>query len=143
MARRAARKPAQEQKPKPQPQPRVQERIEWLLAAMSGLVLAGLCGFLVYEAITARDGVAFIVLEAGRGFANPDGSHALPVIARNRGAAAAADIEIEGTPVGGGETASGRTRIDYLPAGGHREATLVFPADPGAVQLRVLGYSAP
>ena len=116
-----------------------QQMIEWVLAGISGLVVVALCAFLAYEAITARDGAADIVVSVEPSVRLASGTFAVPVTAHNRGTASAAQVEIEGSARG----VTGRVTIDFLPAGGNAGATLLFPADPTGLAVRVTGYVDP
>lgn len=114
--------------------------LEWSIAAASGLAVAVLFGFLLFEALTASDAPptftthpAFI-REAG-------GLYYVTVTVNNDGPKAAADVTVTGDLQQ--QTAS--ATLDYAPANSQSEVTLVFsePVEQDALRLRVESFREP
>jgi uncharacterized protein (TIGR02588 family) len=130
--------------PPPSPAARKAGTIEWLLAAISALLILGLAGYLLLEAITKTGGNPELSLRLDAVRQSPDGFVAeLSVL--NRGHATAAEVEIEGTLGSGPEAVTGSVTLDYAPAESESPVALVFdrPVTPETLALRVLGYRDP
>lgn len=118
--------------------------LEWLAAAVSGLIVVGAVGFLVHEGLTEPGTPPRVALTvdsvvvAGRGFL-------VEFQARNDGGRAAGGLTVEGEVRAGGESETSEVTIDYLPAEGVRRGGLYFTLDPrrGELRLRPQGYEQP
>lgn len=121
------------------------ERLEWIVAAISSVIVLGLTGFILYEAVTKTGSEPDIRMAIERGVPMTDG-YVVEITVRNDGHATVSDVQIEGTAeLGDGETETGNVTINYLPAASGIEVGLGFSreVDPEQVTLRVLGYSYP
>ena len=121
------------------------ERIEWIVAAISAVIVLALFGFILFEAVTKTGDTPDIHFEIERGVAMSDG-FALEVTAHNDGHVTVAGVQIEAeADLGGGESEVSSVTVDYLPAESGTEVGLVFSqeVDPERVRLRVLGYTYP
>ncbi|SFZ86769.1 TIGR02588 family protein [Devosia enhydra] len=117
---------------------RMGRRIEWVAAALSALLVLGLCSHLIHEGLMQRQGHASISLAITERTQTAAGE-AVTVEAHNIGRKAAIGVEIEGTL---GETTATAT-LDFLPAGGSKPVILVFPAPTDGLSVRVSGYTEP
>jgi len=118
---------------------------EWIVAAVSALLVLGVIGFLLYEGVASPKKPPDVTIEvdsvqqAGPGFV------AL-LRARNDGDNTAADVIIEGELMADGKPVEkSETMIDYVPAGGQQRAGLYFTRDPRSLELRLRahGYRDP
>ena len=118
------------------------ERLEWIVAALSAVVVVILAGTILFEAVTARGKTPDISLTPGQSYAMASG-YGIDVTVRNTGDVTVADVQIEGRLGDLGETSS--VTIDYLPASSSVEIGLGFEdePDPERLALRVLGYHYP
>lgn len=128
-----------------QPAPHETTWSQWLVAALSTLLVLGAIGFLVYDALRSPPTPPRIVFEVDSAVPAGDG-FLVQFRARNRGNTTAARLIVEGT-LGGptGVVASSEATIDYVPAGGAARAGLYFPLDPRGFRLiiRAKGYAMP
>jgi uncharacterized protein (TIGR02588 family) len=119
--------------------------LEWVAAAIGAVLLVGVVGFMLRQAIVV-DGsagpITFVVKEV-----RPVGARYLVEFeARNGGSAAYAELGIEGTLRGpGGRVERAEATLDYLPGGSTREAGMFFEANPaeGELVLAPKGFRAP
>jgi uncharacterized protein (TIGR02588 family) len=118
---------------------------EWIVAAVSALLVLGVIGFLVYEGVAAPKTPPDVTIQidsvqrAGPGFL-------VTFRARNSGRNTAADVIIEGELLDdSGRVESAETMIDYVPGGGQQHAGLYFTRDPRSLKLRLRahGYRDP
>jgi len=125
---------AARRKPGPQPAPAL---LEWAMGGLGLLLVLAVLAVLAFGAFGAREPAR---LEAGLGEIRPAGAVWLAEVeVRNRGGETAAAVEVEGRL--GGHAA--RATLDYVPAHGADQVTLVFPADPHAATVAVSGWSKP
>lgn len=119
------------------------DRIEWVLAAISAVVVVLLFGFLAVEALVKPDTAPTISLEAGSSRA-VQGKTYVEVAVHNSGRQAAADVEIAGT-ANGDESLIAHAALDYAPAESEVHVTLVFDGTvaPEDVAVRVAGFRTP
>jgi uncharacterized protein (TIGR02588 family) len=118
---------------------------EWIVAAVSALLVLGVIGFLVYDGMVSPQTPPDVRVEvdsiqqAGPGFL-------VLLRARNEGHNTAADVIVEGELMGdSGPVETSETTIDYVPAGGQQRAGLYFTRDPRSLELRLRahGYRDP
>ncbi|HEX2248993.1 MAG TPA: hypothetical protein VHH32_01510 [Gemmatimonadales bacterium] len=119
--------------------------LEWIVAAVSALLVLGVIGFLLYDGVVSPKTPPDVRVEvdsiqqAGPGF--------LVILrARNDGHNTAADVIIEGELMAdSGRVETSETTIDYVPAGGEQRAGLYFTRDPRRLKLRLRahGYRDP
>ncbi|WP_127752312.1 hypothetical protein [Devosia sp. 1566] len=130
--------------PPPSPAARKAGLIEWILAALSALVILGLASFLLVEALTKTGSHPELTLRLDAVRQTSDGFVA-DVTVLNLGHATAAEVGIEGTVGSGQDAVSGSVTLDYAPAQSQSPVALVFdrPVTPETLALRVLGYRDP
>ena len=118
---------------------------EWIVAGVGLVLVAGVIGFLIYEAFTGSRLPPDVklsvdsVVQTGNGFL-------VRVTAVNQGGITAEGVVIEGELRGGAQQAEqSRTTIDYLPPRSEKKAGLFFTRDPRQFELHVrpLGYEEP
>jgi uncharacterized protein (TIGR02588 family) len=119
--------------------------LEWIVAAIGVLLVAGAIGYLVYHSMMRGETppdirtVAERVLELDHGYV-------VQFHVRNEGGSAAAQVTIEGELVGpDGTSERGEAVLDYLPPRSDRTGGLLFKSDPrqGELRLRATGYVKP
>lgn len=121
------------------------ERLEWIVASISAVIVVALLGFILFEAVTKtgdRPDISFAINGGGAMAAG----YVIEVEVRNDGHVTVASVDIEAEAVlGAEETEISSVTLDYLPAESHAEVGLVFSrqVDPEQVRLRVLGYRYP
>ena len=118
---------------------------EWAVAALGGILLAVMIGYMIYVGATQTDGPPEIVLqETG---ARPAGdAFVVEIVARNRGDSTAAALNISGALMEGDTVVEeSKATIDYLPKQSERHAGLFFTNDPARYRLvlRPEGFAAP
>ena len=134
-----------EEREAPQGQDHGPPPIEWVVAAIGLLLVAGSIGFLIYEAITQNDAPPAVVVEVDR--IHPvDGGHLVLLRIRNTGGQTAEGLVVEGELRQGDQTVErSETTIDYAPGYSERKGGLFFTRDPNAhsLHLRPLGFEEP
>jgi len=119
--------------------------IEWVLAGVSAVLLFGVIGLFLFEALTNDGGgpVLFVKAEAaedtGAGFR-------VPFTVQNTGDMTAAAVVVEATIVPPGQPEErAEATLDYVPAQSETNGGFFFEADPRGLdlQVRVLGYQEP
>lgn len=122
------------------------KRLLEAVAGGLGAVLAlGTIAILVYEGATAGDGPPAVVVQPEDVYPVENG-FVLKLTVTNRGAATAAEVQVEGTLASGGEVVeTSETVFDYLPSQSRRKGGLFFTADPRdhEVAVRAKGYVDP
>lgn len=123
--------------------------LEWAVFGVSLALVAGVLGFLVYDALRLEK--APPDLEVRLGAAVEHGQEfVVPVAVTNRGDQTAEGVQIEvtlegGAGGGGGEPERGGFTIAFVPRRATREGWVAFRTDPRGARLtpRVLGYEKP
>jgi uncharacterized protein (TIGR02588 family) len=119
--------------------------LEWLVAGIGALLVAGTIGYLVVQALWRNESPPDVRIVALRVLALPD-HHLVEFRAVNRGGEPAAQLLVEGELVGAdGPVESAEATLDYLPPNSHREGGLLFRRDPRELELRLRakGYARP
>jgi uncharacterized protein (TIGR02588 family) len=121
------------------------ERLEWVVATISSVIVIALVGFILYEAITRTGREPDFRFTIEKGVEMADG-YAVEIEIHNDGHVTVSDVQIEGiaTPEGG-ESETSTVTLDYLPAESSTKVGLGFSGamDPEQVRLRVIGYTYP
>ena len=118
---------------------------EWIVAGVGLVLVAGVIGFLIYEAFS-RDRVPPDVKLSVDSVVQTRNGYLVKVIAVNEGGQTAEGVDIEGELRTGTESLErSRTTIDYLPPRSEKRLGLFFTRDPRQFQLdvRSLGYEEP
>lgn len=119
-------------------------RWEWVLAALSTLLVGGMIVFLLTEA-GEPETPPLITLRAESVIPSP-GGYLLQVRAVNRGHRTAAAVRIVGVlEEGGAEVETSEVTLDFVPGESWAPATLVFRRDPRRyrLELRPTGFTDP
>jgi uncharacterized protein (TIGR02588 family) len=119
--------------------------LEWVIFAVSLLLVLGTAGVLVLESFSLGKKEADPQMQLGPPTAH-DGYFAVPVTVVNRGDGTAESVQLEVLlRLPGGETEKGEFQLQYLPRRATRHAWVTFRHDPrkGKLEPRVLGYQKP
>jgi uncharacterized protein (TIGR02588 family) len=119
--------------------------LEWVVAAIGALLVAGSIGYLTLRALSRDASPPDVRLLAQPALALPDG-WLVRFRAINQGGEPAAQLIVEGVlraPDGSIESAA--AILDYLAPGSQREGGLFFSRDPGGLELELhpKGYARP
>jgi len=120
-------------------------RIEWVIGIASGLLVAGLIGFLAYDGLTATGAHPEFAVETGAVIRAGE-LYVVTFTLANGGDATAAAVDVVGELARPGASAETATvTFDYVPARSRREGALVFTTDPagGQLTIRPRGYGSP
>jgi uncharacterized protein (TIGR02588 family) len=119
--------------------------LEWLASAIGLLLVAGIFGFIGWQALDDPNAPPMITVEIEA--VTPVGhGYRVGFRARNSAGSAAAQVEIEGRITGReGAVETSRTTLDYLPGHSSRQGGLFFSLDPrvGDLSLRAGGFAKP
>jgi uncharacterized protein (TIGR02588 family) len=118
---------------------------EWIVAGVGLVLVAGVIGFLIYEAFSGNRLPPDIKLSVDSVVQTRNG-FLVTVTAVNQGAITAEGVDIEGELTTGTESVErSQTTIDYLPPRSYEKAGLFFTRDPRQFELQVrpLGYEEP
>jgi len=121
------------------------QAVEWILAAVSGLLVLGAIVFLVVEALADVNGQPLLSVEVETVEAVGPG-YRVAFTVRNTGEATAASVMVAGTLTASGQPDQrSEVTLDYVPAQSENHGGLFFERDPrgGDLHLRVLGYQEP
>ena len=118
---------------------------EWIVAAVGLVLVAGVIGFLLYEAFSGERLPPDVKLSVESVVQTRNG-FLVRITAVNEGGMTAEGVIIEGELRSGSEVLErSRTTIDYLPPGSEKRGGLFFTRDPRRfdLQVRPLGYEEP
>ena len=118
---------------------------EWIVAAIGFMLVAGVIGFLLYEALGGNRMPPDVKLSVDSVVQTRNG-YLVKITAVNQGGITAEGVDIEGELRRGTEAVErSRTTIDYLPPGSEKRAGLFFTRDPQQFELQVrpFGYEEP
>ena len=118
---------------------------EWVAAVLGGAIVLAAIGYLTLQEIRRGDAPPAIEISEIRVVAQQEG-YLVEFTASNTGDRTVAALHVEGQI--GPEDDPVETRqivMDYVPAGGHRDAGLFFTQDPrtGPLRVRPMGYEVP
>ena len=118
---------------------------EWIVAAVGLVLVAGVIGFLLYEAFSGERLPPDVKLSV-KSVVQTRNGFLVRITAVNEGGMTAEGVIIEGELRSGSEVLErSRTTIDYLPPGSEKRGGLFFTRDPRRFELQVrpLGYEEP
>ena len=119
--------------------------LEWIVATIGFVLVAGVISFLLYEAIGGNRLPPDVKLSVDSVVETRNG-YLATITAVNEGGITAEGVDIEGELKRGPETIErSRTTIDYLPPRSEKKAGLFFTHDPRQLDLQVrsFGYEEP
>jgi uncharacterized protein (TIGR02588 family) len=131
--------------PEVRTEPRQIPLLEWLVAGIGALLVAGTIAYLVYQALWRDQAPPDVRIVALRVLAL-EHSHLIEFRAVNEGGEPAAQLLVEGELIGpDGLAETAEATLDYLPSGSHRDGGLFFSRDPHGFELRLRakGYARP
>lgn len=120
-------------------------RWEWPAAVVSTLLVLGVVGYLLYDAVARPQTPPAVTVQADS-VLKAGGQWLVRFRAENRGHATAADVKVRGELMEGLRAVeSSEAVLDYVPGESVRHGGLFFRADPRAyrLELRALGYQEP
>jgi uncharacterized protein (TIGR02588 family) len=120
-------------------------RWEWVVAALSAVVVLGAIGAMLYQAFTTDDAPPDVTI-AVEDIRDLGGGYLVEFSARNGGGSTAAGLAVEGTlEADTGEVETATATLDYVPARASRGGGLYFRNDPRDYRLtvRAKGYERP
>ena len=120
-------------------------RLEWVAAAVGGVLLGSLVGYLAYTGMTTPAGPTTIAIRTGNVEQAPNG-FTLQFTARNDGQSTAAAVKVRGRLMTGDQVLEeSEAVLDYVPERSEREGGLFFERDPRRhdVSVRAVGYAKP
>ncbi|HSN89388.1 MAG TPA: hypothetical protein VL025_21675 [Thermoanaerobaculia bacterium] len=120
-------------------------RLEWIVFAISLLVVLGTVGLLVQDMIRGESSPPELVVELGAPRRQAQG-WAVPVTVRNEGGETAEGARVEVTlEVPGREPERAGIDMAFVPADSRREGFVTFAGDParGRLSGRVVGFERP
>jgi uncharacterized protein (TIGR02588 family) len=113
--------------------------LEWSVFGVSLVLVVATFGYLVREAITARESPPDVVVALGKPVSGSDGIM-VPVSVTNRGGRTAEDVRIGVTlERGNARPEESVLLMPYLPRESTREGWVIFRGDPRTGTLRVSG----
>lgn len=118
---------------------------EWVLAAMGGVMLLGVVGYITFHGIAYPEAPPEVVVET-LGSSPSGAGYLVRFRARNRGNSTASALRISGQLLRDGRSVeTSETILDYLPQQSQREGGLFFTENPANAQLvlRAEGYLEP
>jgi uncharacterized protein (TIGR02588 family) len=119
---------------------------EWLIAAIGALMLAGLVGYLIHQALGNSRSPPQIEVRQTFLQQTEDG-YLLGFRAVNKGKTTASSVLVRGRlkDADGKVIEQSEVAIDYLPGEGEQQGGLFFTRDPSRYgrDLRALGYAVP
>ena len=120
-------------------------RLEWAAAAMGGVLLAALIGYLAYTGLTAAAGPPRVEVRTGQLDQGP-GGYIVQFTARNDGHSTAAAVKVRGRlSLGDQVVEESEAVLDFVPERSEREGGLFFERDPRrhTLSVRAEGYAKP
>ncbi len=120
-------------------------RWEWMAAAVSTLLVLGVVGYLLYDAVGRPRTPPAVTVRADT-VVKAGGVWLVRFRAENHGHETAAAVKVYGELKEGGQAVEASEAVlDYVPGGSVRRGGLFFRADPRAyrLELRALGYQEP
>ncbi len=118
---------------------------EWVVAALSGVLVLGAIGFMLQEALSEPSSPPRIEIAVDTIIATRNG-YVVEFRATNRGTTTAAGLTVEGELKSAtGSVEKSEVTVQYVPAEASRQGGLFFSHDPQRYQLEIRpkGYARP
>jgi len=128
-----------------EPQREQKNWFEWLVFAISLVLVLALVGYLCRDIWTARSGPPDIEITLSPA-SKRSGHYVVPVTVTNRGYESAEAVHLEVTlKKKSGEEERAEVELQFLPRGSTRRAVVTFESDPAEAEVsaRVLGHRRP
>ena len=120
--------------------------LEWMVFAVSLLIVVGILGYLVYQVAVHEEGSPDLAITYVHD-PSPHAPHRYFLRIRNDGQETAEEVQVEMVlEQGGEELETAALTLPYLPKQSAREGWLVFSKDPAeadTVYARVISYKKP
>ena len=116
--------------------------LEWAVAALGLVLVAGTIALLVRDAVGEGDAAVRLAVQVDSVVPRP-GGHAVHFTARNAGRATAAEVSVRGERRDASGSEESAATLDYVPGRSSRRGTLHFEGDARDVRLRVEGFREP
>ena len=118
--------------------------LEWVVFAVSLLVIAAIIGTLVVGVLSNKDSPARLEVFLGD-VREERGAFVVPVVVQNTGGRAAAAVRVEVILEAGNFSERSGFDLSYSPAGSLRRGEVTFSRDPrqGTLKSRVPGFELP
>lgn len=119
--------------------------LEWAVAAISSLIVAGMIGFLLIEAVNTEESRPVPVATVSD-IAPIEGGYRVEIDAMNNGGTTAASVRFRAALQRNGQTLeSADVTFDFLPAQSSRKGAVIFANDPRLHDLVIQAesYTAP
>jgi uncharacterized protein (TIGR02588 family) len=119
--------------------------LEWIASGLGLLLTLGVLGSIGWEAVKGGNGRPPAIAVTVESVTPIASGYVVEIRARNRSAATAAAVQIEGKLDKGGAPVTSTASIDYVPGESDRRAGLFFADDPRAypLEVRAVGYAKP
>ena len=118
---------------------------EWIVAAIGAVLVIGVIGFMVYQAVAGDTSPPNISIQT-RAIHESENGFLVEVTVINQGGQTAGGLLIEGELSDGEEAIeTSQATLSYVPAQSQRSSGLFFTEDPRqhALKVRALGYETP
>ncbi len=119
--------------------------LEWIVFAVSLILVMGVIGYLSYDAATLGNNPPDIQVRLGASEQRTK-RFVIPVTVKNAGDETAEGVRVEvKLKLDGADAETGELEFPFVPRGGQREGFVAFNSDPnaGRLETRVLGYEKP
>ncbi len=119
--------------------------LEWIVAGIGFVLVAGAIGFMLYQAVTSRFAPPIIKITI-ESVVSADTGYLVIFEAQNTGEETASNVAIEGEIKNGDESVEkSDVTIDYVPSRSKRKSGLYFTKNPQQfdLQIRAKGYEEP
>lgn len=119
--------------------------LEWVVAIIGVLLVAGALGFLLYQAVKGDSSPPSVSVEV-LSVTKIQSGYLVKIRATNQGGSTAAGLKVKGAlRQGGRDVETSHITLDYLPAHSTGEGGLFFTQDPQRFELllRAEGYQQP
>ena len=119
-------------------------KLEWVVFALSSLLVIGALSFLVFSAITGENKPADVQVKVGN--LTVRGASTIVTLAiSNVGSKTASEVNISVIAKYGDKETESTVVVDFVPKGSNREAIVVFAGDqkPNEIIPRIIGYVEP
>lgn len=115
---------------------------EWAALGVALLLLTTVVGIVVWLWVTDLGEPARFTITRGQ-LRSEKQQFYLPIVVMNTGDETASQVQLQGKLLVDGREEIVDTTFDFVPGHSQVEAILIFSADPGAAEVRVVSYQQP